>query len=176
MNAWDALWPRGVFCVCMIILCHALLSSIWMDITASVVHYVGSMTGVESVIWILWCSLRACSVLMRDAFKPFSSVVRFSVISQIHDDLKIMNSFFFSNNKCALPYLTIVILCYRSFIFSLLGTIAVTSVLLFMFFFFFFSPLFFCKTNKRAYEFSCVCLLVVLILTIKNTIVSFNML
>jgi len=73
---------------------------------------------------------------MRDAFKTFSSVVRFSVISRNHGDQKIMNPLFFSNNKCALPYLTIVILCYRSFISPLLGTIAVTSVLLFMFFFF----------------------------------------
>lgn len=89
MNAWDVLRPkRGCLFVCllvcfyvccMMVLRPALLS-LWMDITASAWHDVGSMTGVESVIYLCDFSLRACSVLMRDAFKPFSSVVRFSVI------------------------------------------------------------------------------------------------
>ncbi len=47
---------------------------------------------------------------MRDAFKPFSSVVCFSVIRRIHYQ-KIMNSLFFANNKCALPYLLTLSFC-----------------------------------------------------------------
>lgn len=74
-----------------------------MDITATVSRYVGSATGVESVIRVVWCCLGACSVLMRDAFKPFSSVVRFSVTSRIHEDRKIM-IYRSLRNKRALPY------------------------------------------------------------------------
>lgn len=45
--------PEGGDCLyaCMMVLRPALLS-LWMDITASAWHDVGSMTGVESVIYL----------------------------------------------------------------------------------------------------------------------------